>query len=142
VRLYLVVVGLVLWGVVGLFFWDMQSFTDAAVRVRGVVVDLEMRKTTEGGWKKSYYPVVRFQSTNGQEVQFVSGVGSSPAAFERGEEVEVLYDPAAPEEARIDSWFDLYFVPILAGALGSVFLLSGIWMFVGSWRSGRKQQTA
>lgn len=46
------------------------------------------------------YPVVRFQTEDGRTIEFESGLGSNMPP-KVGEEVEVFYDPARPEEARI-----------------------------------------
>ena len=39
--------------------------------------------------------------------------------FDIGEAVAVLYDPSHPRDARIDSFFQLWFAPLILGFLGS-----------------------
>ena len=62
---------------------------------------------------------------SGNPVEFTGSVGSSPPAFDVGEPVAVLYDPAEPEEARIDSFFQLWFAALILGGIGLVFASIG-----------------
>jgi hypothetical protein len=67
------------------------------VRARGVVVDLR--------WSDGCaYPVVRFTCADGREVVMRSDIGRDPPAKRKGDVVDVLYDPADPEHARIAGW--------------------------------------
>jgi hypothetical protein len=72
-----------------------------------------------------YYPRVRYVTRSGNPVEFTGSVGSSPPAFDVGEAVGVLYDPAAPEKARIDTFFQLWFPSLLLGGIGLVFAAIG-----------------
>src|SRR5688500_14089939 len=66
---------------------NSKSFADSAARADGVVVDL--------AWHgESYHPVVEYATRDGEAVAFHSSVGSSPPAYDVGERVTVLYDPA------------------------------------------------
>lgn len=79
-------------------------------------------------------PVVAFTGPNGP-VEFQSSVGSSPPAFRVGEVVTVLFDPARPTEAQLDSFMDKWLVPgvfgfigVTFGFVGFVFLLFGLFV--------------
>jgi hypothetical protein len=72
-----------------------------------------------------YYPVVEFRSSDGRGhlVQLIEG--SSPAAFEIGEDVTVLDNPEHPLDARIKSFGSsllLWVLPGITGILGISFL--------------------
>ncbi len=112
----------------GLFIISTREFLAVAKGTDGSVVRLEYERSgsKSGG---SYYPIVRFLLRTGETIEFSSSVGSNPPSYRRGEPVRVLYDPTAPESAEIDSFFSLWFAPILLGFLGSVFSAFG----VGYW---------
>ena len=112
----------------GLLVMSTQAFLAVAIGADGTVVRLEYERSgsDSGG---AYYPIVQFLLRTGETIEFRSSVGSSPPSYRRGEAVRVLYDPTAPESAEIDSFFSLWFGPIVLGFLGSVFSAVG----VGYW---------
>lgn len=79
---------------------------------RGEVVDL-----TQG------CPAVRFVTASGEPLFFRGEVCSNPPAFGLGDPVAVLYDPAQPARAKIDGFLENWFVSLVLGGIGSVFLL-------------------
>lgn len=87
--------------------WQLVNEGGSAI---GTVVRLEESESNEGG--TVYSPVVEF-TANGQTHSFESGNASDPPDYEVGDEVKVLYDPAAPNEARIESFAELWLMPIL-----------------------------
>lgn len=104
-------------------------FSGAGAEAVGTVVDLE--RSTTGNGKASYYPVVTYRDAQGAEHRFTGTIGSNPPAYGRGEEVAVRYDPAAPEEAVIDSWSARLLGPGLTGGMGLLLL----WMSARALRS-------
>ncbi|QKZ14744.1 DUF3592 domain-containing protein [Spirosoma sp. KUDC1026] len=66
-------------------------------------------------------PVVRY-SVDGQYHELTGGTYSSPAAYAIGDRVTVLYNPASPAEAAIQSFSDQWAGPLVAISLASVFL--------------------
>jgi hypothetical protein len=60
--------------------------------------------------------------------------------------VRVLFDPADPSNARIDSFMQLWFTPLLLAGMGSVFAGIGAWATVtlarqpGIGRGGPKSE--
>lgn len=86
---------------------------------------------------RTYRPKVRYRSQNGEEKVFVSGVGFGRPAYEQGEAVEVLYDPADPHTVEIKGFWSLWLGPIVAGTIGVVFSLVGIgiWAWVSRLRA-------
>ena len=89
----------------------MAQRVSASERVVGTVVD-NLRETFGEG--TAYVPVVEFVTVGeGEVVRFTDGIGSEPAQFEVGEQVEVVYDPATPRDARVATWMRLWFAPTL-----------------------------
>jgi hypothetical protein len=96
------------WAAVGVAFVVHARLMDRKVqrlrrfgrRTSGIVVDHEYRRDRDGD--PVPYPLVRFQTPDGRFVTAGTDFGGSlvPAV---GDRVDVLYDPARPEEAHIDS---------------------------------------
>lgn len=96
----------------------------AAIRSEGTVVGFSLGNSRE---RLSYFPVVKFDTDDGYEVQFVSSVGSNPPQYAEGAKVTVIYLPETPEKARIDSLTGLWTGPLIVGLIGAIFtLISGL----------------
>ncbi len=114
-------------GLVGLVFLGVAFFTTraelafraGAISAPGTVVELESRSGSKGG--TVYAPVFEFADRNDRVHRVTASVASSPPSFRRGEAVRVLYRPENPEEARLDSFMETWFLPLIFGAIGSVF---------------------
>lgn len=88
-------------------------------RAHGTVLFCELVKTLHGS---SYYPVVQFATRKGLAVQFRDKMGSTPAAYQEGQAVDVLYFPAGPEgSATIDHGVLNWLAPGIL-CVGGVFL--------------------
>jgi hypothetical protein len=96
--------------------WDAistASFVQGAQRTTGVVVG-----NTLSSDRMAYFAVVRFE-LNGPSVTFEDRVGHrSPRRV--GESVAVLYDPATPARARIDTVTSLWELSIAIGGMGAL----------------------
>jgi hypothetical protein len=114
-------IGLLLLALGAVFAWKMQAFVASATRADGVVVDL----MASGSHGRTFAPVIEFTAANGRHVRFRGSISSSPPEFDIGDRVGVLYPPAAPERARVDTPFELWIVPGLLGSIGALFALIG-----------------
>lgn len=77
--------------------------------------------------KRTYYsPVIEFKDAGGLDRKFYSSVGSYPPSHHVGESVALIYDPADPNNAAIDSFFYKWLLPAATGATGTIYLLLGI----------------
>jgi hypothetical protein len=116
------------------FGWSARArtldFIADSSRAAGSVVEMQTRQDSEGD--TLFYPVVEFTTADGEIVRFRSSTGSNPPRFEVGEEVEVLYDPLLPENARVSSFVDLWLFPTILLAFGGIFLLFGLIGFFNS----------
>lgn len=110
-----------------------SGFRSRAAPATGTVVELRYESGRKGG---AYFPVVRFQTRDGQEVRFKNGVGQNPAAHKVGDSVEVLYEPARPQRASINHLFDLYFSSLITGFMGLMF--TGFGVAIPRWGHGGK----
>ncbi len=101
---------------------DTRSFIAGASRAPGTVIDLEESESSDS---TTYRAVVRFLDARGAKIEFASSTSSDPPAYSVGEAVEVFYDPAAPQEAKINGFFDLWGGATILGSMGVVFFLVG-----------------
>ena len=110
---------------VGLFgagiytFLSTRDFIGDAVSANGVVIDVQREWDLDDD-DYTYYPRVRFNTENGQPYEFTGRGSSSRTTFDVGKEVRILYDPADPHQARIDSFSQLWFAPLILGGIGLV----------------------
>jgi len=106
-----------------------RRFIASAGRTTGTVVDLVYETGTDHG--SAYYPVVRFASPTGDSVTIRSRTGSNPPSHRVGDRVEVLYDPARPEHAKMAGFFSLHLGSFILGIFAVVFGgIGGVWIFL------------
>lgn len=115
--------GLLFAGIGGYAYIDDQQMAETASRASGTVIALDRRRGSEGG--STYAPVVEWRDRNGTRHEFTSSTSSNPAGFDRGEAVTVMYDPAKPGQARIDSFGQRFILPLAFGGMGSLFAIIG-----------------
>jgi hypothetical protein len=121
-------VGFILVGL-ALFFWlRTRAFLGTAQKAQGTVIRMVYSSDSDGGG--GYSPVYTFRTMSGQVIEVTDNISSNPPQFKEGQMIDVLYDPENPGRARINKWFNLYFVPLLLGFLGLVFGGIGIGMLV------------
>ena len=126
-------VGGIVWGV------NTKRFVDGASRASGTVIELQRRQSSSDD-SPSYYPVVRFTDAGGKDVTFTSSTGSNPPSKREGDKVDVLYDPRNPEKAELNSFFALWFGPLMvAGLFGTLFPLAGVAIIVGGLRQAAQR---
>jgi uncharacterized protein DUF3592 len=118
-----------------------RHFLQIAISAPGVVVDNIYRESSSSGnqgpsW--SYYPHIRFQTTDGQKIDFVSSTGSNPPSYSVNEPVNVLYDPQQPYTASLNSFGSLWGATIVLVILGVAFTAPGIGWFLWKSVSDRK----
>jgi hypothetical protein len=131
---------------------DARRFVAKAATTSGVVVDVTQavqqvqKRSANGDWYYEdvtvFYPVVRFVTARGQAVQFRASEGSSdPFAYGVGDSLGVLYDPANPQVARLDTWtsrwgdsIGLVLVGLVLVVLGTV----GLWLLRSRGRVSRR----
>lgn len=112
-----------------------SEFVANAKSAVGVVTGFETH-TSDG--KVYYQPVIQF-TAEGEEHRFVSSVGSGAKAFQKGESVNLLYTPGAPEEAKIDRFFHLWGGALIVAIFGVFFFSIGALMFLVGILKRRKK---
>ncbi len=112
----------------GTGYWINQEreFVSRAQKSKGTVIELVKHTSSGKSRSVTYAPKVRFTLPDGSVHEFVSTMSSSKSSYAVGQPVNVLFDPAKPDTAEIDSMFVIWFGPGILGFLGLVFSGIGI----------------
>jgi hypothetical protein len=98
------------------------SYSFGGLATQGMVVKLTEDPMAHGN-QRSWYPLVEYQ-VDGRAYTY-KGVGSNPPRYTVGQKVPILYKPGRHDAARINSFFDLWLIPLVFGGSGSVFAVMG-----------------
>jgi Flp pilus assembly protein TadG len=93
-------------------------FLRRAVDVQGIVIAMERRVDAQGNHPASA-PIVRYP-LNGDWYVLSSTTASNPAAYTVRQAVTVVVDPKHPERAMIDSFGQIWVLPVSFGGIGIV----------------------
>lgn len=116
---------------IGLFlFVRTRIFLGRAQEVQGTVVRMVYRHSSEGGG--GYSPVYQFRTIEGQVIEKQDSLSTNPPMFKEGQQIDILYDPANPQSARIKKWMSLYFTSVLLAGMGLIFGGIGIVILIFS----------
>lgn len=102
-------------------FYENIRLLSSGVKTRGEVVSMTERDRRIGDETRgaiSRNPTVTFTTEAGEVITFRSEIGSS-SEFEVGDQVTVYYPEDAPESARIVSFLQLWFLPIILFVVGA-----------------------
>jgi hypothetical protein len=115
---------------------NVSGFLKDAVSVQGTVVKMVR---SSGGDSTTYKPIVAFVVSEGHAVQITSNVGSNPPAYSVGDSIEVLYPPETPQDARINSFFDLWWATVFMVSMGAPLFIIGVVIFSLGRMGNRKR---
>lgn len=96
-----------------------REFWAVARRAPGVVTDLRYRSAGRDASGGTWFPVLRFVTADGRQIDTEAMYGRSPAPARRGDEVTVLYDPDDPTQATLGGRSG-------GRLLGTVFIVMGL----------------
>jgi len=114
--------------------WNTSAFIHTSRTALGRVVDLEWRGGA-GGRRASgggYVTVFAFADSSGQVHTVRTKAAQNPTTHQIGAEVEVFFQPACPDEAKIRSFQTLWLIPIDLAGFGISF--AGIGGFAFVWQ--------
>lgn len=118
---------------VGIYIYSNSlAFLDHAKSATGTVVEIAISSSNRPGKKEkvTQRPIIEFQLESGDKARFKSELGTKSSSYSVGDTVPVLYDPAEPSEARIDSFLTKYGLETLLSSLGTIFLAIGLIAFL------------
>jgi hypothetical protein len=128
-----------LFAVIGLLMgWQSLQYSLAAEEAAGVVVELKETHSRRGG--TSWHPVVRYV-VDGKEFTVTGAGGSGWFRFSVGDTVDVLYLPAHPQEAQLNTFAQRWLMPLVAGTMGSLFACIGGALAWASWDDWRQRKS-
>lgn len=112
-------------GIGGIYFVVVHvAFLDRARRGPGRVVAISKERGVRG--MPLHFAIVRHRPDGSPApLEFKAKPGLWPSPFSVGEEVVVAYDPAHPEDAKIVSFWTLWFLPGAMVALGVGCVIAG-----------------
>jgi Protein of unknown function (DUF3592) len=100
--------------------WRTHSFLERSVAAQGTVVQFKVIRGLHSN--TGFAPIFTF-TADGRNYTITSNYATSPPAFKIGEHVVVHYAKGHPEEARLESFTQLWLFDIIGGALGALFTL-------------------
>ena len=103
-----------------IFAHHTQKFLRESVTVQGRVVGLKPVRSSRDN-SLTFAPVFRFNVPGSHFVTVVSNFSSNPAGFKPGQMVTVHYEKDHPENAKIDSFMQLWFGASVFAVLGAFF---------------------
>lgn len=102
--------------IVGMYFiFSTYLFISKAVRTEATVVDF--KHMTMGG-RSSSAPIIEFVTKTGEKKRIESSISSRSPGLDRGEKVEIFYNPNNFYQVKINKFLYLWFLPALALVLG------------------------
>ncbi len=127
--------------VIGVFILIKEiNFKNKAAGAKGIIIDYDVRTETSGSSKGHqsthtyYFPIIEF-SVNETKYKFTSNASYSKEDGPVGSEIEILYDPADPNNAEMKSGTLL--VPIIFIGLGILAILLSVILF----RNAKRRNT-
>lgn len=113
--------------------FDGYRFLETAESASGHVIDVVAKRGSRG--LNLYHPVVRFHPDDATSpIEFTAGASPWESLYEPGERVEVAYQVADPADARIRSFWMLWFLPVLTALFGAACVLAGFHERIASRR--------
>ncbi len=110
---FLGVLSVIFFAVAGTCYFQSHKLLTEGGTASGTVVRLESSA------RGASYPVVHFQPDGAAEIEERGKVGSSPPEYKVGDTVQILYEKTNPKNWTINSWLNLYFLPVLFFAFGT-----------------------
>jgi len=102
-------------------------------RSTGHVVEIAKNGPSSRSRTALYSAVVAFTADSGQLITFAQGSASSHPGLREGDTVNVLYDPATPERALVDRFWDRWGLTAILFAIGAPFLAAGLFIAATLW---------
>ena len=122
--------GAVMLAIAGGLFMHERHITRTFVHTTGQVVDMaEPERRVRGADLHS--AVVQFKTAGGQVVTFVQGSSSTGNTLAFSDTVGVLYDPANPQRAVVDTFGDRWGAVAIFCAIGLPMVAVGVYFLLG-----------
>ncbi len=107
---------------------DSYQVVEEGITAQGEVVSLKRERSSGRRGGSTYFPVFRFTAQDGQEYRVKYNQGSNLPVWKKGEKVELIYSPDAPEKAIPNTVWGKYGTTLVLGIMGSIFTLVGVFV--------------
>lgn len=114
-------VGFLLFSMAVIMYVRIRLFIKTAQAVKGTVIEMVYRRKSTSNRGGGYLAIYQFRTIDGKKIKAKDSLSRNPPQFQVGQEIDVLYNPENPHNARINKWLNLYFLPVLLGGLGLLF---------------------
>lgn len=115
---------------------ERALFVRSSLFADGVVVDSRYIRSVRRPNTWTCAPIFRFTAKNGMSFTVTSNTGQNPCPWRPGDSVRVLYQEDHPGNAHIDSFFQLWLLPVVFAALGGICTFFPLLIFLRRRRSG------
>jgi hypothetical protein len=105
------------------------------VTTQAVVIRLQAVHGRKSG--TTYAPVFTFMTEDGHPYTMTSSTASNPPSYKVGQVATVYYPHGQPQLAKLDSFFELWFIDLIIGSFGAVITLIGLGSIFGRRRRRR-----
>jgi hypothetical protein len=119
---FFTLLGSIFIGIALLSFNDTRIFLEKSIVTQGKIVEIVEEYSAEDG--VSYQPKVEFETKEKTKIRFVSEIRNSFSFDQVNSSVEVIYNPASPQEAKINKFSTVWFMTILFGSMGLIFIIA------------------
>jgi hypothetical protein len=123
---------------------ENEAFRASAWAADGVVTSFYYEEDPAGDPAGgTYFAVVSFELEGGEEIQFRGPAREGIIDMRLGDPVRVLYNPADPTLARVDSFMGMWFAPMMFWMVGAGAMLIPLLTIWETWKwaeqhSGRR----
>jgi len=101
------------------------SFLHRAASADGTITDVVLVHDYQDQ-SDTYRPVFTFKTSDGITHRVQSESGSSPSSYQVGQRVNVVFDPKAPDDAKINSIGQLWTFPLVFVGIGATAICCGL----------------
>lgn len=114
------------------YYYNSHYFLNNAISSIGTIVDFEKVESfdeTGSAIETQYFPMIEFNDTQGQAIQFVGNISEDNPQQKKGTQVNILYLAEQPQEAKIYSWQSLWLETLVLVLFSFVFFAMAIFRF-------------
>ena len=104
----------------------------------GKIVGIEEERQRNRG--SMYSPVIKYKSVAGDEYVYSSTTKTGYTSYKIGQEIELIYDKNNPQNARANSFLDIWLLTIILGVGGWVSTIGGIILLLVTLKKKRLEK--
>ncbi len=105
-------------------------FLRLSQKANGTVVNLKTKRfRTSHRCREVYLPVVEFEPVANRKIRITATIGSNPPDYQIGDFVTVRFFQKRPGGGRIDSFWEMWFIPTIFFAVGLAVFVTAILIF-------------